>query len=351
MRSVNVQTSAKRQAGRPQETMATWQQFREIFVPALSGTAAEISVIAQSDTGHSQASKNLSPSYSVLNSSTFLSWGISPDECRRLVNAGHFLKEQRKRLWWASTNAGLSDARVLVDKLTRLIVKQQKSHGLPQYWLRVWETDPDIHAHMIFPGNRRIAATILASKLGAFVDVDVVTDLEGLTRSYLAKERAPTADYALRGKLRGKRKRGSHRLDGGGDRVILSRALYDHAVAAGRIDPWARAHAKRADRRKPYRPRKLTAKALKPVGQLELFPELSKSADRLRYFNGGSLPTIAALELEHHRRRLGLTQSQLGQLAGISQPTIANALHGRFGLSRSTAARLKAVLSQERLAA
>lgn len=112
-------------------------QFGEFFVPGISGAATEICVLSQNDTDHSLPSTAASPSLLVLDTPTCLAWGISPDECRRLVNAGHFLKEQRRQLWWVSTQAGCADARRAVDDITRLVVKQQKRYGLPQYWLRV----------------------------------------------------------------------------------------------------------------------------------------------------------------------------------------------------------------------
>lgn len=205
---------------------------------------------------------------------------------------------------------------------------------------------------MIFPGNRRIADAIRSSQLSAFVDVAPVRFPEGLTRNYLAKERTSTAERALRHQLRGKRKPGSHQLPGGGDRVILSRALLDDAIAVGRVEPWKRTNARRTELRKRYRLRKLTARATYPIGQVELFPKLAAPPARLRDFFGSMLSPSAALELEHHRKRLGMTQSQLGAIAGLSQPQIANAVRCGFGLSFDATARLKAVLlAPERVAA
>lgn len=86
------------------------------------------------------------------------------------------------------------------------------------------------------------------------------------------------------------------------------------------------------------------ASNMRPVGQEEMFPELASPAGRLRDYFGGILSRSAAMELEFLRKRRGLTQRELGAMAGLSQPQIANAIHGRFGLSFDAAARIKAVL-------
>lgn len=84
---------------------------------------------------------------------------------------------------------------------------------------------------------------------------------------------------------------------------------------------------------------------LRQVGQLSLWPELEKPVARLKAYAGGILSPAAALELEHHRRRLGLSQRALGKLVGLSQPQIANAVHGRFGLSHHAASRIRELLA------
>lgn len=316
----------------------------EFFVPDVSGFPARIAFSYQGDSAISEHSRAAPPSNLVLDS-TAVSWGISHHECRRLWNAAHFMKHQGKGLWWISTNVGISDARDYVDHVTRRIVKLQKRNGLPQYWFRVWETDPGTHAHIVFTGNRRIADALKASQLGEHADVDPVYDVERLVRVYLGKERTPQADHALRGHFRCRRKKGSHQLAGGGDRVILSAALKADAIAAGRVVPWQRSNAKRTQERKQYRPRPLTARTVRQIGQLDLFPELGRPPARFRDFHGGTMPPAPALELEFYRKHLGQTQRQFASRAGLSQPQYANVIQGRFGISPSAAARLKAVLA------
>lgn len=99
-------------------------------------------------------------------------------------------------------------------------------------------------------------------------------------------------------------------------------------------------------------PKRANCSALKPVGQLSLFPEMEKPIARLSAFTAGTPSPSVALEIEHRRRMLGLSQRELGQKAGLSQPQIANVLLGRFGFSRLATSRIKSVLlSQERFAA
>ena len=66
----------------------------------------------------------------------------------------------------------------------------------------------------------------------------------------LAKERTPQAGYR-REHVLGGRLNGSHRLEGGGDRVRLSRQLERDAIDFGYVKPWRHTYAKleRADRR------------------------------------------------------------------------------------------------------
>jgi len=159
----------------------------------------------------------------------------------------------------------------------------------------------------------------------------------------LAKERTPQAGY--RSRVLGGRLKGSHRLDGGGDRVRLSRDLERDAIEAGAIDPWQHTNAKRSDERKAYRLRRLSPrKALRPVGQLALFPEIDRPVSRLREFGGGMMPAAVALEIEHLRRQHGWSQRKLGAMIGRSQGQIANALRGHDPISLLAVNRLREIL-------
>jgi hypothetical protein len=74
---------------------------------------------------------------------------------------------------------------------------------------------------------------------------------------------------------------------------------------------------------------------------------VARQIARLHDFVGGIMPPSVAMEVEHLRRRLGLTQCELARRAGISQPQLANVVAGRFGLAAWPAARLQNLLLVE----
>ena len=242
----------------------------------------------------------------------------------------------------------------------------QKRAGYPQYCVEVLEVTGGLHGNCIFVGDETIARRLCRSfsqymqggyGVGEGYGMQPVYDAAYLASRYLSKERTPQANYAL-GWNPQTRERGSHRMEGGGDRVRLSAALKADGIAAGAIEPWQATNARRLPFVAmkviitPSLAEKANEPALKPVGQLSLFPELERPITRLTDFTAGILSPSASLELEHRRKRLGLSQSQLGEKAGLSQPQIANAVHCRFGLSRQAAHRIKAALfSMERQAA
>ena len=226
----------------------------------------------------------------------------------------------------------------------------QIEHGLRPYNVTTFETRGGLHAHIVLLGNREIAERLKSSTaFGEFIQVDPVTYPVGLVREYLAKERTPQAGYA-RHHMLGGRLRGSHRLDGGGDRVRLSRDLERDAIDAGYVEPWQHTNARRSAERKAYPLRRLyPRKALRLAGQLPLLPELNRPVARLRHFGGGFMPPSVAREIEFLRRQLGLSQTQLASLIGRSQGQLANALRGHDPISGLVVNRLREVLLQKRL--
>jgi hypothetical protein len=250
------------------------------------------------------------------------------------------------------------EARREFSRFQSQLVQAQKRAGFPQYAAYALEVTGGLHENVIFIGDERLARKLCRSFScymqsgyghGLGYSMQPAGDPVHLASHYLAKERTVQANYAL-GWSWGSRERGSHRMEGGGDRVRLSSALKKDGIAAGAIEPWQATNA----RRSPFVTSRITATAtamkkspetaMKPVGQLSLFPELERPITRLTAFTAGVLSPSASLELEHRRKRLGLSQSQLGKISGLSQPQIANAVHGRFGLSRQAANRIKATL-------
>jgi len=118
--------------------------------------------------------------------------------------------------------------------------------SLWQYSVWIFETRPELHAHILFVGNRSVADILRQSRLCIAAKIEPVTNIEGL-KKYLAKERTPEAGYRRRDL--GGRIRGSHRLPGGGDRVRLSRQLERDTIEAGLVDPWKHTNAKRSAQR------------------------------------------------------------------------------------------------------
>jgi hypothetical protein len=183
--------------------------------------------------------------------------GISGLEIERLDSAVRFMQKhcrsRRARLWWVTVNKGSTrnDIAAIQKRITRLQVVE----NLPPYNATTFETRGGLHAHIIFIGNPEIARRLeKSSAFGDIIKATPVTDPDGLTREYLAKERTPQAGYG-REYMLGGRIKGSHRLEGGGDRIRLSRQLKQDAMRAGWVKPWQPTNARRSPLRKPYSPR------------------------------------------------------------------------------------------------
>jgi hypothetical protein len=251
--------------------------------------------------------------------------------------------QAKRGLWLLHTHKGT--ARYTVAAIQKRITRLQVEHGLRPYSVTTFETRGGLHAHITFIGNREIAERLKRSTaFGEFIQVDPVVDPGGLARKYLAKERTPQAGYRRQHVLGG-RLRGSHRLDGGGDRVRLSRDLERDAISAGYVDPWQHTNARRSAERKTYRLRRLyPRKAPRLAGQLPLLPELNRPVARLREFGGGFVPPSVRVEIEWRRRQLGLSQVDLAAMIGRSQGQLANALRGHDPISGAVVNRLRDIL-------
>jgi hypothetical protein len=274
---------------------------------------------------------------------------VTGPELARFSGAVHFMElncDPRRSLWWVTTDK--SAPRPIIAEIWKRITRLQGRHDLPAYSAAIFETRGGVHAHIVFIGNRDIAQRLQSSAFGQIVKVDLVTDPNDLVRKYLAKERTPQAGYR-RGHLLGGRLKGSHRLDGGGDRVRLSRDLERDAIGAGAVEPWKHTNAKRSAGRKAYRLRRLSPrKAPRPAGQLSLLPEIERPVSRLHDFGGGFVPPAVALEIEFLRRQRGWSQHQLSAEVGRSQGHMANALRGHDPISSLVVNRLREILSKAR---
>ena len=192
--------------------------------------------------------------------------GLHGAEVERCSDAIHLMalrcQKRRSGLWWITTNKGTS--REVISAIGKRITKLQRRYDLPAFSMTVLETRSELHAHIVFVANSAIALRLSKSKTFAgTVAVARVSDREGLARKYLVKERTPQAGYRRQHVLGG-RISGSHRLEGGGDRVRLSRDLESEGIAGGFIKPWKHSNARRSQERKPYRSVGRSALAARP---------------------------------------------------------------------------------------
>jgi len=192
---------------------------------------------------------------------TAATWGITGPELNRLANAVRLMELhcehcehcQRSRVdLWLATTARATPRDVIAD-IWKRVTRLQGNYGIRQYSVITFEKGGGIHAHIMFLGTRDIAQRLKQSRrFGETLDIRPVTDSNGLTRKYLAKERTPQAGNR-RSHMFGGRLAGSHRLPGGGDRVRLSRELERDSIEASYVEPWRRTNARRSLERKPYR--------------------------------------------------------------------------------------------------
>ena len=177
---------------------------------------------------------------------TTKTWGITGSELNRLSAAVRFMKldchSSRTRLWLLTTDS--DTPRFLIAAIWKRITRLQTFFRLPPYSVITFEGRNGLHAHIVFIGTSEIARRLKASRqFGGVIDVRRVTDPQGLFK-YLTKERTPQAGYK-REHLLGSRIKGSHRLEGGGDRVRLSDALKRDVIEAGWVRQWQRTNARR----------------------------------------------------------------------------------------------------------
>jgi hypothetical protein len=256
----------------------------EILVPASAGPTTQVREPAEA-LGRSPQfgpSGRLSIEVDPLQDRTAAKHGITGQEIERLNGAAHFMEQhcpRRGRLFWLSLHKGTD--RETIAHVQKRITKLQKAANLPCYSAWVFESRGGLHAHILFIGDRsaEIERRLCSSKsFGTLIDVRLVYDLQGLIRKYLAKERTPQAGYQRQHVLGGRIK-GSHRLEGGGDRVRLSRELERDAIEAGYVEPWRHTNARRSAVRKPYSSRRRLSVLPVPTAQTTASSPVSVVSD------------------------------------------------------------------------
>lgn len=223
--------------------------------------------------------------------------GMTGAEVKRFNGALHLMKRRVRvegELWWLTTPKG--STRGEIAAIQKRVTRLQGDQGFYCYSTWIFETRPKLHAHIVFVGNPEIADALKRSATCRGCDVELVADPDGLSKNYLVKERTPQAGYG-RSDLGG-RIGGAHHIEGGGDRVRLSRELERDAIEAGLVEDWRRTNAKRSAERKERRLQRLyPKKAPKLSGQILLFPELSRPVARLQSFAQGYVPPAVAAEI------------------------------------------------------
>jgi hypothetical protein len=313
---------------------------KPVLTPALTGTRPQLAQRVRSYLVKDGAPR------------TVAKHGLTRHEVQRIAGSVMAIKtlarQRRQNVCWASFTAGSGSS--IQSQFRKRLVTLQREEGIEQVWLAVSETDPDRHDHIVFLTTPALMERLAASPRfqQPLVKIGPVNDPKGLV-GYLSKEATPQAAYHNAAVPR--RKRGSHQLPGGGDRVRVSERLKAFALEQGYIEPWQPTNAKRSSTRKPNRLRQLyPKKAPRPADQEPLpfaEPALRRPVARLRDFGGGFVPTPVAETIEFRRQRAGLSQRELANRCGIGQPQLANALRGHDPLSAWVVTRIKEVLTPD----
>jgi len=163
--------------------------------------------------------------------------GISPQEIRRISAAAHELKRNRRNrfsfiylvlgddIFQMSEKEAFAEMRKFQNHLMTTL----KRYGLPPLWLNVLEVSGGLHANYFFLGNPKLAENLTVN-FARFCRkgraIQLLTEQEFDTKiRYVFKERSTQTNLMLLNGYRRKRIKGSHRLEGQGDRVRLSKHL------------------------------------------------------------------------------------------------------------------------------
>ena len=262
--------------------------------------------------------------------------GISTPERKRLVEAAHHMRRRYPRdcKFFVAELHGADRRAVsaLSRQLKSHIVTEQRRAGFEPYWVEVVECEPRPHANVVAPLPADAAERIgLSPAYEGHVHVQPVTDMAQLTQ-YLLKETTPQAAF----KTGIRRKHGSHALEGGGDRIRVSKALGAALLSEGRISPWTRSYAARA-----------TTAAEMVKGAPEAAPAVheavSYEADvsgQLNLFDAATAPVVdICARLEAARQERGLSQREVAAVLGVRQPHFSNSVIRRHDRLSATVVR------------
>lgn len=170
-----------------------------------------------------------------------------------------FMDSKGLTFYWAvlgdeALDMEATNARKTSGEVKSWLVQEQGRSKIPQYWLEVLEVTGGLHSNLVFPANRKIVAKMRKKWPNLFKrkkSIRWVYDWHRLAYGYLAKECTQDAYVKFTKRIK---KTGTHYIDGGGDRVRLSRALKRDALAAKAITPWTTTNAKRSQRKNLHKP-------------------------------------------------------------------------------------------------
>jgi hypothetical protein len=83
-------------------------------------------------------------------------------------------------LWWLTTPKG--STRHEIAAYQKRITREQAACGHPQYSVWIFETRPELHAHILFVGNRNVADALRRSRLCIAAKIEPITDIGGLKK-------------------------------------------------------------------------------------------------------------------------------------------------------------------------
>jgi hypothetical protein len=294
---------------------------------------------------------------------TAMSWCLSGDEVKRLLGSTLLMKQKarRGRCGCAMVTVGDAvfdmterEARDAIRDLEARITRDQERAHLPKYRVTVYESVGGFHAHIVCMATPQLIERWRASaEFTPFCvgedAIQQVTDPHRLAQRYLTKERRPAPPGTQR--HLGARVPGSHRIEGGGDRVRLSAQLKADALAKDLITPWKRTKAKTP---KPPSTERTSAAIESPKVLRETLFDLpglpAKAAQAVRpkrarppiatkHEGQGELP-LAMPDIADLIRTIPGSDAERATLIGVSRAQVTNIRNRQFGPSRHVARRI-----------